>query len=546
MKLFPFQNTNIRHKLIAIVMLTSMMALLLTGSAFMYREWTGVRNNLVEILITEAQITADNCKAALTFDDVDDTMDRLQALKADSTVLFACAYKMDGVVFASYVRNEADKEKLAIKAGKEGYKFAEGLLTVFVPIVLDSETIGTLCIRSDLSPMYVALRRNVENALIVLLLAAMAAYIISSRLQRIISDPILSLANVAKDVSEKRDYSTRASKQSNDEVGMLIDSFNEMLEQIQQRDSELVKAKDELEIRVQERTAELTNTNQQLKGEIGEREKAERKQVELYKELESVNQELKDFAYIASHDLKAPLRAIKTLADWISSDYGDKLDQDGQEQLKLLRQRVDRMHNLIDGILQYSRVGRVREKNTEIHLDKLLPEIIDILAPPENIKITLETAMPVIKCEETRITQVFQNLLSNAVKYMDKPDGQIKVSCIEEGESWKFSIADNGPGIDKKHWDRIFKIFQTLTPRDEFESTGIGLTVVKKIIEMYGGKIWLESEVGKGTMFFFTLSKAGTPESQTENEDEQAEVTVAAGQNSDSSESSDNENANSE
>ena len=173
---------------------------------------------------------------------------------------------------------------------------------------------------------------------------------------------------------------------------------------------------------------------------------------------------MKDFAYIASHDLKAPLRAIKTLADWISTDYADKLDNDGQEQLKLLRQRVDRMHNLIDGILQYSRVGRVKEKVTEIELSKLLPEIVDMLAPPENIKITVVSDLPVVKCEETRITQVFQNLLSNAVKYMDKTEGLIQVGCTEQGEFWKFRITDNGPGIEKQHWERVFKIFQTLTP----------------------------------------------------------------------------------
>jgi signal transduction histidine kinase len=292
---------------------------------------------------------------------------------------------------------------------------------------------------------------------------------------------------------------------------MLIDSFNEMLEQIQHRDFELVKARDDLEIRVSQRTAELTETNEQLKEE-------EAKQAQLVKELENVNQELKDFAYIASHDLKAPLRAIKTLADWISADYADKLDQDGQEQLKLLRQRVDRMHNLIDGILQYSRVGRVREKITEIELNKLLPEIIDMLAPPAHIKITVVSDLPVVKCEETRIAQVFQNLLSNAVKYMDKPQGLIKVDCCEQGEFWKFSIADNGPGIEKQHWERIFKIFQTLAPRDEFESTGIGLTVVKKIAEMYGGKIWLESELGKGTTFFWTFPKAGVVEQPEEPE----------------------------
>ena len=525
-----FQNIAIKQKLIAIVMLTCMVTLVGVGGTFMFWEWRGLRNNMKEDLLTKAQITADNCKAALTFEDVEDAEKTLKALKADSSIVFGCVYKKSGEMFASYSRTEADKIQMETAVKEKGY--SRHLLTVLEPIVLDNERIGTVCLRSDLDPMYAALRRNAQNTVAALLLAALAAWVISSRLQRIISGPILALAKVARDVSEKKDYSTRAVKQSNDEAGLLIDAFNEMLEQIQHRNSELVKAKGELEQRVQERTAELTTANKNLTSEIVEREKAESKQAELLKELESVNQELKDFAYIASHDLKAPLRAIKTLADWISTDYADKLDQDGQEQLKLLRQRVDRMHNLIDGILQYSRVGRVREKIVEVELNKLLPEIIDILAPPAHIKIKVETEMPSVRCEETRITQVFQNLLSNAVKYMDKPEGLIKVGCGEEGEFWKFSIADNGPGIERKHWERIFKIFQTLAPRDEFESTGIGLTVVKKIVELYDGKIWLDSEFGKGTTFYFTFPKAGAPEPPAE----EIAASVAAEQNCENTE----------
>lgn len=233
---------------------------------------------------------------------------------------------------------------------------------------------------------------------------------------------------------------------------------------------------------------------------------AEQRQNQLLEQLEKVNQELKDFAYIVSHDLKAPLRGIKTLAGWMLSDYADKLDEEGREQLKLLSSRVDRMQGLIEGILQYSRIGRMEEEERlEVDLNKLMADIIDMLAPPENITITVENELPVIECEQTRITQVFQNLISNAIKYVDKPEGLIKVGCIEESGYWKFNISDNGPGIEKKYFDKIFQIFQTLSPRDEYESTGIGLTVIKKIIEMYGGRIWVESKIGEGSTFYLTL-----------------------------------------
>jgi len=240
---------------------------------------------------------------------------------------------------------------------------------------------------------------------------------------------------------------------------------------------------------------------------IIERKRGEQKQAELLKQLESANKELNDFAHIVSHDLKAPLRGIKTLANWISTDYADKFDQAGREQIDLLLGRVDRMHNLIDGILRYSRLGRVKEEKTKVDLNELVPNIIDLIAPPESITITIEDELPVIECEKTRITQVFQNLLSNAVKYMDKPQGQIRIGCVQEDGFWKFSVADNGPGIEEKYFEKIFQIFQTLSTRDEVESTGIGLTLVKKIVQMYGGRIWVESKIGEGSAFFFTLPK---------------------------------------
>jgi len=240
---------------------------------------------------------------------------------------------------------------------------------------------------------------------------------------------------------------------------------------------------------------------------IIERKLAEQKQAELLQKLSEINQELKDFAYVVSHDLKAPLRAIKNLADWLAADYQDKLDAQGKENLQLLGSRVDRMQDLIDGVLQYSRVGRTEQGTKSVNLGQIVPEIIDNLSAPEHISIQIESDLPTVEADTTRITQVFQDLLCNAIKYMDKPQGDIIVGCVEEDGFWKFSVCDNGPGIEEKHFDRIFKLFQTLAPRCGRESTGVGLTITKKIVELCGGKIWVESEVGKGSTFFFTLPK---------------------------------------
>ncbi|MDO9033935.1 MAG: ATP-binding protein [Methanoregula sp.] len=239
--------------------------------------------------------------------------------------------------------------------------------------------------------------------------------------------------------------------------------------------------------------------------DISDRKRMENFNAQLIHELENANNELKDFAYITSHDLKAPLRAIGSLSQWLYTDYNDKFDEEGKVQLDLLVNRVNRMQNLIEGILEYSRVGRTREENETINLNMLIQEIIDSLSPPQNISVVIDTPLPTIYFDKTRIRQVFANLIGNAIKYMDKPQGEIHIGCMQDENNWKFSVKDNGQGIDKKYYDRVFQIFQTLHARDEVESTGIGLTIVKKIIEMYGGKIWIESELGTGSTFYFTI-----------------------------------------
>ncbi len=275
-----------------------------------------------------------------------------------------------------------------------------------------------------------------------------------------------------------------------DEIGDLVRAFNEMARDL-------------------ERT---TTSVDNLHKEIAERKRAENCQAQLVKKVDNINKELKEFASIVSHDLKAPLRGIKTLASWILSDSADKLDDQANEQMNLLLERVERMYNLIEGALQYSRAGRAEGKRVQVNLNNFIPEIINMVVPPENITVTIENELPVIECEETHIMQVFQNLLSNAIKYMDKPQGWIKIGCVEHDGFWKFSVADNGPGIEEKHFERIFKIFQALPTSPDFEGTGVGLTVAKKIIELYDGKIWVESNPGEGSTFFFTLPKSDAPQ----------------------------------
>lgn len=245
--------------------------------------------------------------------------------------------------------------------------------------------------------------------------------------------------------------------------------------------------------------------------DLTQRKHAEARQAELIEDLQAVNEELKNFAYVVSHDLKAPLRGIGSLSDWLVSDYADRLDDQGREYLALMKNRVSRMDALIDGILEYSRVGRINETRVAVDLNALVEETVHLLAPPAEVTISVEGTLPTVVGERTRLQQVFQNLISNAIKHRDKPEARIRVASADAGNAWQLSVSDNGPGIEARHHERIFQLFQVLTPRDQKESTGVGLALVKKIIELYGGRIWLESKPGEGSTFFFTLPKAPSP-----------------------------------
>ncbi len=237
---------------------------------------------------------------------------------------------------------------------------------------------------------------------------------------------------------------------------------------------------------------------------VTERKASEQRQIQLMAELESANQELQDFAHIISHDLKAPLRGMNMVANWLATDYGTLLDEQGQQMLDLLSNRVQRMEAMINGVLKYSRLGQ-RAPATEVDLQALVSDIIQDIVANAPCSIIIKQPLPTIWAAPVHMQQVFQNLLDNASKYADKAECQIQIAYEQQDDHWLFSVSDNGPGIEERHFQKIFQIFQTLNPRDEIESTGIGLTIVKRIIETHGGTIWLQSTVGVGSTFFFTV-----------------------------------------
>ncbi|WP_435415297.1 PAS domain-containing sensor histidine kinase [Polaribacter aestuariivivens] len=225
----------------------------------------------------------------------------------------------------------------------------------------------------------------------------------------------------------------------------------------------------------------------------------------ILKELEKRNQELHEYAHIVSHDLKSPLRSINALVSWIKSDNLEKLDEATLQNFKLIETTLETMEKLISNILEYSSAGFEADNLELVDLNLLVDNIKKIVLVPENIKVSILKKLPIIKGDSTKLQQLFQNLISNAIKFSNKKEGIIDIDCEEETSFYKFSIKDNGIGIEKKYHDKIFKIFQSLNKRED--STGIGLSIVKKIVDLYGGNIWLDSAPDLGTTFYFTIKK---------------------------------------
>jgi signal transduction histidine kinase len=219
-----------------------------------------------------------------------------------------------------------------------------------------------------------------------------------------------------------------------------------------------------------------------------------------FNELRKKNTELDQFAYVVSHDLKAPLRGIANLTSWMEEDYESEMTVEMKKNLALIKGRTERLENMINGLLEYARIGRTRKDIERIDIRTLLDEQIDILVPA-NFSVDISGTMPEIHAVRVQVEQVFSNLISNAIKYNNKPDGKIEIRGSEGDEYFIFEVEDNGQGIQEQYFEKIFVIFQTLRERDAFESTGVGLAIVKKIMEDIKGSVSVKSEYGKGTTF---------------------------------------------
>ncbi len=484
----------IKQKLTAMLVSISGLVLLLTSAAFAGYQYWSLRLATRDALAVRGRIIAANSTASLAFANDADAREILSALRTDQHIVAAVLYDKSGHVFAAYPAGAAP-DVVPTAPGPDGYRFERGLLIGFQPVEESgSRRLGTLYLASDLGAIYDTFRLSGVIDLAVMAVALLAAYFLSRILQGTISEPILALAETAKAVSTRQDYSVRAPKLGADELGTLTDSFNQMLGRIAQQNDELQRYAADLERRVEERTHELQERNDALRRNAAE--------------LLAANTELDAFAYSVSHDLRAPLRSIDGFSQILLEDYSGTLDAAGRESLQRVRAASQRMGTLIDDLLKLARVTRVEIRTEDVDLSGMAREIAAELqrATPERL-VEFAIAPGLSARGDARLLRVaLDNLLRNSWKYTAKQaQPRIEFASIAANGERAFMVRDNGAGFDMQYADKLFGVFQRLHSPAEFEGTGVGLATVRRIITRHGGRIWAEGVVDRGATFYFTL-----------------------------------------
>ena len=465
------RDKPIRQKLMTILRLTSGVVVVLSCAAFLAYEVLAFRQATLKNVSTLGAVIAANSTASLAFQNEGDAREILSALRAEPHIVAAALYDKDGRLFSRYPADLAVADLPAAPA-RDGYRFEGAHLVGFEPVAQPGNArLGTLFLRSDLKAVYGTLRLAGVTAVVVMGVAMLVAYLLANELQGAISRPILLLADTAKGVSERQDYSVRAPKLGDDELGSLTDAFNQMLGRIEEQNGSLRQ---------------------------------------LIAELERSNKELEQFAYVASHDLQEPLRMVSSYTQLLERRYGDKLDEKGRKFVDFAVDGAVRMQQLINDLLEFSRVSTRGKPMKPVDVNRVLDTVkLNLsVAIRESDAVVTNDRLPTVLADETQLVQLLQNLVGNAIKFRRAPPArpEVHVSAQVGETECVFTVRDNGIGIAPEYFERIFVIFQRLHAKGEYPGTGIGLAVCRRIVERHGGRIWVESAPGQGSTFYFALS----------------------------------------
>jgi PAS domain S-box-containing protein len=603
-----FRDRPIRQKLVIITMATTAAALLLAGWGIVTADSFLFRGYLRRDLSALARIIADNSTAALAFNDPEAAAQTLGSLRARTHVDGACIYRPDGTVLARYSPEGVFKCPAA-ESGQT-IRTTVGHVTAWQPIILNGRRVGMLMLLYDLGEINERVRLYSATVFLLVVAASLFALLVSTRLRGEIATPIARLLSATTAVAETGDYWIRAEKLSGDEMGVLVDRFNEMLAGIQSRDGNLKKALLDLGFALEQREVALREAERERErfhflaesmpqkiftatpngevdyyngqwieytgltfdemkdwgwtqfvhpDDVDENVRRWRHSVEsgdpfsfearfrradgIYRwhltrahamrdaagnvtmwigsnteiqeqkekeaELRRANLDLEQFAYSASHDLQEPIRNVAVYSEIVARRYEHVLDAQGKQFLGILREGGIRLATLVSDLLAYTRASMAELMETPVDSAAALRNSLANLSEAirqSGAEVTYD-ALPEVFMGEAHLQQVFQNLVGNALKYRTELPPRIHISAERRGEFWRFSVTDNGIGIDPQYKEKIFGVFKRLHHTQQYSGTGIGLAICQRVVERYGGRIWVESEPGKGATFYFTVPR---------------------------------------
>ena len=512
-----FQNLSIKRKLTLITMLTSSAALVLSALSFLIYDLVSFRHLLIQDLMTQAEIIGYNSAGAMEFKDVPAATATLSALTAKEDVVAAGLYGRDNKMFAHYSRNNnVIPSLLPAHSQDKGYRFESGYLQVFHDVTLNGELLGTLFLQSDMRQWSLRAKRYAGILGIFVLISGLFAFLVSSRLQRLISRPILHLEDTMRMVSANRNYEVRATKSYGDEIGRLIDGFNTMLSEIQQRDTALRGANDELKARTGE-----------LEKEILYRKQTQEELLKAKHTAEEASRAKSTFLANMSHELRTPLNAIIGYSEMLEEETRESGKSDSVQDLRKVQSAGKHLLSLINDVLDLSKIeaGKMGLHLENFEVTALIDEMTHTLQPAatkngNTIHVHVANSIGAMHADVTKVRQILFNLLSNACKFTDHGTISVDVDLSKaEGGDWvQFRVSDTGIGITAKQKENLFHEFSQADASiaRKYGGTGLGLAITYRFVQLMKGRISVESEPGKGATFTVQLPAqvvAETPES---------------------------------
>jgi signal transduction histidine kinase/ActR/RegA family two-component response regulator len=500
------QNLSIKRKLTLITMLTSSIALILSSASFLIYDLVSFRHLLSQDLMTQAEIIGYNSAGAMEFKDEPAATATLSALTAKEDIVTAVLYKPDGEMFAHYFRGKSTIPSfLPSHVQANGYRFEGGYLEVFHDVTMNGERLGTLFLQSDLRQWNERAKRYANILIVFVLVSGLFAFFVSSKLQGLISKPILHLEDTMRMVSADKNYAVRAVKSYGDEIGRLIDGFNTMLSEIQQRDTVLQSTNGELKTRTQE-----------LEEEVFQRKQAQEELLKAKHLAEEANRAKSSFLANMSHELRTPLNAIIGYSEMLEEETLDSGKIENVQDLKKIQSAGKHLLSLINDVLDLSKIeaGKMGLHLETFDVPQVIEEMVTTLQPAaaknaNSIHVQLAENVSVMKADITKVRQILFNLLSNACKFTNHGNISLDVDQIRvEQKDWiQFRVADTGIGISAKQQENLFLEFAQADASiaRKYGGTGLGLAITQRFIQLMKGQINVDSEPGQGAIFTVRL-----------------------------------------